>query len=165
VIVVCGSSSPALLSWSVHVAATVASPAREARPIGAVVPLSVTGATPANVAFSPRMMPARSRNLVGTRPLLPVATSFPAALAFDAVAPTALLPSTAPAFCAKFTAAIDVPAMANTSATIDTTRDGEGVRLLIGFSTSQVACDRWNTPLRRMDRWSRSRFATTARTR
>ena len=61
-------------------------------------------------------------------PPVEVATSLPAAERSDALAPTALLPSTAPALCAKSTAATAVPERATTSAMMATTMAGDGRR-------------------------------------
>ena len=55
-----------------------------------------------SVVVPPRMTPSTKRAGIRPLPLPPVdvATSLPAAERSEALAPTALLPSTAPAFCA-----------------------------------------------------------------
>src|SRR3954453_14882960 len=131
VIVTCGSSFAAVLFWSMQVA--VRPPSGDSvSPTGAPAALSVTAMPWANVCLLPDTYAPCSRKRIGilpfSEPLLAVATSLPAARLPDDPAPTALLPSTAPALRAKLTAAIDVPAAANTSAMMDTTSDGEGRR-------------------------------------
>ena len=82
------------------------------------------------VIVPPRMTPSRKRAGIWPLPLPPVevATSLPAAERSEALAPTALLPSTAPAFWAKLTAAMAVPDSATTRAMTATTMAGDGRR-------------------------------------
>ena len=65
-------------------------------------------------------------------PRLAVATRRPAAVERVTLERTALLPSTAPAFVAKLTAATAEPVMAMTSAMSATTMAGEGRRSFMG---------------------------------
>src|SRR3954462_6102632 len=71
-------------------------------------------------------------------PPVAVATSRPVACFSPDEAPTALLPSTAPALRAKLTAATADPVLAITSATIEITSEGEGFRILIPCSSPRA---------------------------
>ena len=101
-----------------------------------------------SVCVPPRMTPSRKRAGIWPLPLPPVevATSLPAAERSDALAPTALLPSTAPAFWAKLTAAMAVPDRATTSAMTATTMAGDGRRSFTTASFGVGARDPTSAP-------------------
>src|SRR5829696_761051 len=134
--VVDGFSAPGCGFWSTQEAVTLPIPGTLPICAGARAWLYTTLNDWPNVLAVPRTAGERSRNLDGMRPLFgpsaAVATRRPDAKERVTLDRTALLPSTAPAFVAKFTAATAEPVVAITSAMIATTIDGEGLRNVMG---------------------------------
>ena len=121
---------PTVGSTSSHCASKRPMPGMMSSGVGRPAWLSTVRRYFDSVCVPPRMTPSRKRAGIWPLPLPPVevATSLPAAERSDALAPTALLPSTAPAFWAKSTAAMAVPERATTSAMTATTMAGDGRR-------------------------------------
>src|SRR3954451_22378700 len=100
--IVGGSSRPGFLAWSSQPADSAPTPGTPTSATGARLALSETGTDCTNGWPEPGTTPARKRAGIWPLVLPPaaVATSRPAARLVDELAPTALLPSTAPALLA-----------------------------------------------------------------